>query len=98
MSLSLNPTPHRHFEDDFNVNLRGPYFQLRSLLPLLGNSTFSPTMVDGGRAGENHLLMKSSWTFSFGRDYFRRAQYHRAEQARCKERRVVLQMMPGREG
>src|ERR1700691_5829815 len=25
----------QHFEDGFNVNVRGPYFQLQSLLPLL---------------------------------------------------------------
>jgi NAD(P)-dependent dehydrogenase (short-subunit alcohol dehydrogenase family) len=27
----------RHFDDMFNVNVRGVYFQLQSLLPLLGN-------------------------------------------------------------
>ena len=27
----------KHFDDMFNVNVRGPYFQLQSLLPLLGN-------------------------------------------------------------
>lgn len=27
----------QHFDDIFNVNVRGPYFQLQSLLPLLGN-------------------------------------------------------------
>jgi NAD(P)-dependent dehydrogenase (short-subunit alcohol dehydrogenase family) len=27
----------QHFEDGFNINVRGPYFQLQSLLPLLGN-------------------------------------------------------------
>jgi len=27
----------KHFDDQFNVNVRGPYFQLQSLLPLLAN-------------------------------------------------------------
>jgi NAD(P)-dependent dehydrogenase (short-subunit alcohol dehydrogenase family) len=27
----------QHFDDGFNVNVRGPFFQLQSLLPLLGN-------------------------------------------------------------
>ncbi|HTB80109.1 MAG TPA: SDR family oxidoreductase [Opitutaceae bacterium] len=27
----------KHFDDMFNVNVRGPYFQLQSLLPLLAN-------------------------------------------------------------
>jgi NAD(P)-dependent dehydrogenase (short-subunit alcohol dehydrogenase family) len=26
-----------NYDDMFNVNVRGPYFQLQSLLPLLGN-------------------------------------------------------------
>jgi hypothetical protein len=29
-----------------NINLRGPYFQLQSLLPHLGNSILSATVVD----------------------------------------------------
>lgn len=29
--------PHQHFDDMFNVNVRGPFFQLQSLLPLLRN-------------------------------------------------------------
>ncbi len=31
---SMNP---KHFEDMFHVNVRGPYFQLQSLLPVLAN-------------------------------------------------------------
>src|SRR6266850_4551543 len=27
----------QHFDDGFNINVRGPFFQLQSLLPLLGN-------------------------------------------------------------
>ena len=27
----------QHYDDMFNINLRGPFFQLQSLLPLLGN-------------------------------------------------------------
>ena len=27
----------QHYDDMFNINVRGPYFQLQSLLPLLGN-------------------------------------------------------------
>src|SRR6267154_2545261 len=27
----------QHFEDMFNINVRGPFFQLQSLLPLLAN-------------------------------------------------------------
>ena len=27
----------QHYEDMFNINVRGPFFQLQSLLPLLGN-------------------------------------------------------------
>src|ERR1700676_5161211 len=29
----------QHFDDGFNTNVRGPFFQLQSLLPLLGNSS-----------------------------------------------------------
>ncbi len=33
----LESDTRQHFDDMFNVNVRGPYFQLQSLLPLLGN-------------------------------------------------------------
>lgn len=33
----LEATTPQHFDDMFNVNVRGPYFQLQSLLPLLAN-------------------------------------------------------------
>jgi NAD(P)-dependent dehydrogenase (short-subunit alcohol dehydrogenase family) len=35
----IEATTPKNYDDMFNVNVRGPYFQLQSLLPVLGNSS-----------------------------------------------------------
>jgi NAD(P)-dependent dehydrogenase (short-subunit alcohol dehydrogenase family) len=47
----------QHFDDMFNINVRGPYFQLQSLLPLLGNpsavvftSSFAASLAFPGKS------------------------------------------------
>ena len=50
----------KNYDDTFNVNVRGPYFQLQSLLPLLGNP--SSVVFTSSVAGSTALATTSIYS------------------------------------
>jgi NAD(P)-dependent dehydrogenase (short-subunit alcohol dehydrogenase family) len=61
----------QHYETTFNINVRGPYFQLQSLLPLLGNPSSvvftSSIAAQEGFAGASIYSATKAAIVSFGK-------------------------------